>query len=112
MLRPHCALQTCNAAFTQSATSEHVASKTRLDPIFCPWLIKYGRKSGFSLSNSVTSLQMATSSLDVCHILILSVAISTQYYTEPSADNKEVNSMSILNCLLISMLFAVQCGSK
>ncbi len=40
MLRLHCALQTCNAA--QSTTSEHFATKTRLDQIFCPWLIKYG----------------------------------------------------------------------
>ena len=38
MLRPHCAFQICNEAHTQSATSD----KTRLDPIFCPWLIKYG----------------------------------------------------------------------
>ncbi len=29
--------------------SECVASKTRLNPIFCPWLIKYGGKSGFFL---------------------------------------------------------------
>ena len=53
MLRPHCALQTCNVARTQSATSKRVASKIRVDQIFCPWLIKHGGKSGFSLSNSV-----------------------------------------------------------
>ncbi len=53
MSRPRCVLQTCNVGHTQSATSECVASKTRLDPIFCPWLVKYGRKSRFSLSNSV-----------------------------------------------------------
>ena len=54
MLRPHCALQSCNAAHTQTATSKRAASKTRFDPIFCPWLIKYG---GFSLSNSVIQTQ-------------------------------------------------------
>ena len=27
--------------------------QTQIDPIFCPWLIKYCGKSGFSLSNSV-----------------------------------------------------------
>ena len=54
MLCPHCALQTCNAAHTQMAASERIVSKTRLDPIFCPWLIKYGGKSGFSLYNSVS----------------------------------------------------------
>ncbi len=53
MLRQHGVLQTCNAAHILSATSERVASKPRLDPILCPWLIKYGGKSGFSLSNSV-----------------------------------------------------------
>ena len=29
------------------------SDKTRVDPIFCPWLTKYGGKSRFSLSNSV-----------------------------------------------------------
>ena len=52
MLRPHKALQTWNAAHTQLATSKSVASKAQVDPIFCPWLIKYGGKTGFSLSNS------------------------------------------------------------
>ena len=57
MFHPHCTLQTCNGPRTQTATSERVVSKTRVDPFFCSWLIKYGRKSGFSLSNSVDFVQ-------------------------------------------------------
>ncbi len=53
MLCEHCTLQTCNVAQMQSATSERFASKTQVDPIFCPSLIEYGGKSRFSLFNSV-----------------------------------------------------------
>ena len=56
MLCSHCALQACKVAHKQSASSERAASKTRVGPIFCPWLIKYDGKSGFSLSNSVIYL--------------------------------------------------------
>ncbi len=52
---------------TQSATSERVASKTRVDPIFYPWLIKYGGKSGFSLSNSVVYIQILHQVNGVCN---------------------------------------------
>ncbi len=57
MLHQNCALQTCNTSHTQSATSKCFASKTQVNPIFCPWLIKYSGKSGFSLLGSVVETQ-------------------------------------------------------
>ena len=79
MLRPHCALHSCNVAHTQSATfelhSERIASKSRLDPIFFPWLIKYGGKSGFSLSDSVgiDELLAISSRYDIMNYLLSAV---------------------------------------
>ena len=69
MLHLHCALQTCNVAHMQSATSERVASKTRVNQIFCPWLIKYGGKSRFSPSNSVVNLQVTGHSYQLAYCI-------------------------------------------
>ncbi len=76
MLRPHCGLHTCNVAHTQLATFERVASKTRLDLIFCPWLIKYGGKSGFSLSNSVVVRWCCQSVVSTPKLFFFSVQLS------------------------------------
>ncbi len=57
MLHPHCTFQICNAAHTQSATSEHGASKPQIDPIFYPLMIKYGGESLSLLSNAVVTTQ-------------------------------------------------------
>ena len=71
---PHYTLQTCNAAHMQLATSECVASKTGVNPIFCPWLYKYGGKPGFSLSNSVGMIQLCPHrcTVEYQHIFIFS----------------------------------------
>ena len=86
MLRPHCAFHTRNVTYTQSATSERVASKIRLDPIFSPWLIKYGGKSGFFLSNSVHPLQRPHKSYAVTkrdQQYILSLGLSQELNRDP-----------------------------
>ena len=56
---PNEAYKTCDLDFQfYTHASECATSKTRIPPtFFSPWLVKYGSESGFSLSNSVITLQ-------------------------------------------------------
>ena len=69
--------KTCNVAHTRSANSECVASKSRIDPIFSSWLIKYGGESCFSLCNSVIYTDKITTCLrlSICLSACLSVCV-------------------------------------